>query len=191
MPERNATETSAMVELIRTSQRILVAGSSGSGKSALAAALAAHLDRPYVELDSLFHGAGWIPRKTFVDDVDHFTSRASWITEWQYTDVRELLVDRADLMLSLEFRKPLVMRRLISRTLRRRILHQELWNGNQEPPLHTIFSDRDHIIRWGWRTQAAAPSRVTAAIERAPGLIVARFVHPRQLTAVLETLRTQ
>jgi hypothetical protein len=36
--------------------------------------------------------------------------------------------------------------------VRRRIRRIELWNGNHEPPLRTIFTDRDHIIRWSWRT---------------------------------------
>ncbi|HKN98757.1 MAG TPA: AAA family ATPase, partial [Pseudonocardiaceae bacterium] len=37
-----------------------------------------------------------------------------------------------------------------------RLRRQELWNGNLEPPLWTIFTDRDHIIRWSWRTWRTA-----------------------------------
>ena len=41
--------------------RVSVVGNSGSGKSTLAAALAAHLDAPWIELDSIYHQPGWNP----------------------------------------------------------------------------------------------------------------------------------
>ena len=41
--------------------RVSVVGNSGSGKSTLAAALAAHLDVPWIELDSIYHQPGWNP----------------------------------------------------------------------------------------------------------------------------------
>lgn len=39
-------------------RRILVAGTSGSGKNTLAAALASATGLPYIELDALRHGPG-------------------------------------------------------------------------------------------------------------------------------------
>jgi adenylate kinase family enzyme len=39
--------------------RILVKGSSGAGKTTLAAALAEHLGIPHIELDALHHGPNW------------------------------------------------------------------------------------------------------------------------------------
>jgi hypothetical protein len=44
------------------------------------------------------------------------------------------------------------MRQVIRRTVRRRLSRQVLWNGNREPPLWTLLTDRDHIVRWAWRT---------------------------------------
>jgi len=38
--------------------RVSVVGNSGSGKSTLAATLAAHLDAPWIELDSIYHQPG-------------------------------------------------------------------------------------------------------------------------------------
>ena len=61
--------------------RILVAGSSGSGKTTLAALAGRALGVPHVEIDALFHGPGWTPRTTFVEDVQRFARTPSWVTE--------------------------------------------------------------------------------------------------------------
>ena len=142
--------------------RVLVAGSSGSGKSTLARHLAAALELRYVELDALHHGTNWTPRPEFLHEVTRFAAGQRWVTEWQYRAVRDLLAERADLLISLDLPRRLVMRRVVRRTLSRRLRHVELWNGNVEPPLRTILSDRDHIIRWAWRTHNDHAPRVTS-----------------------------
>lgn len=48
-------------------QRVLVTGTSGSGKSTVARRVAAALGVPYTELDSLFHG----PSTRALRDLDH------------------------------------------------------------------------------------------------------------------------
>src|SRR5689334_20550443 len=45
--------------LPRTTQRILVTGASGAGKTTLRQTISDVLDLPTVELDSLHHGPGW------------------------------------------------------------------------------------------------------------------------------------
>jgi adenylate kinase family enzyme len=131
---------------------VLVAGTSGSGKSTLARRLAGLLDAPYHELDGLYHGPSWTPRSSFVDEVDAFSAEPAWVTEWQYSAVRPMLVERADLLVYLLFSRTLVMRRMVVRTVRRRLRREVLWNGNTEPPFRTFFHDREHIVRWAWST---------------------------------------
>jgi len=135
-----------------TTRRILVTGASGAGKSTLRETISTTLHLPTVEIDSLHHGPLWTPRPSFVADVDDFTSGPSWVIEWQYSQVRALLLDRADILVWLDHSRWTVTHRVVRRTLRRRIQRIELWNGNREPPLRTIFTDSDHIIRWSWRT---------------------------------------
>ena len=53
-------------------RRITIAGSSGSGKSTFAQRLAGRFELAYVELDSLFHGAGWQARDEFVSDAQRY-----------------------------------------------------------------------------------------------------------------------
>ncbi len=47
-----------------TLRRIVVIGTTGAGKSTLAASLAARLALPQVELDALHWGPQWTPRGT-------------------------------------------------------------------------------------------------------------------------------
>ena len=137
-----------------TTRRILVTGASGSGKSTLRETISEALHLPSVEIDSLHHGPQWTQRPTFAADVDRFTSGPAWVVEWQYSEVKPLLLDRADALVWLDHGRWTVTQRVVRRTLRRRLRRTELWNGNYEPPLRTIFTDPDHIIRWSCGTTA-------------------------------------
>lgn len=162
----------AVDALPRRPQRILVAGTSGSGKTTLAARIGGQLGVRHVEIDALFHGPGWTPREEFVAEVDEFSAGPSWVTEWQYSAVRERLAERADLLVWLDLSRVTVMRRVVQRTVRRRLHRQELWNGNLEPPLRTVFSDRDHIVRWAWSTHHKSAQRIADLQQQRPDLII-------------------
>ena len=168
-------------------RRILVAGTSGSGKTTTAQRLAQRLGIPHTEIDALFHGPGWVPRESFEADVDAFSSEPAWVTEWQYNSVRPMLAERADTMVWLHFSRAKVMARLVRRTLRRRLRRIVLWNDNLEPPLWTFFSDRDHVIRWGWRTHNERERQVPAAVA-AHDLTLIEVRNQRQLDRWIASL---
>lgn len=137
------------------------------------AAISGLLEVPTLELDSLYHGSGWTVRPTFVSDVDRFTSAPAWALEWQYSAVKPLLLNRSDVLVWLDHSRWTVMRRVVRRTLRRRIFKQELWNGNHEPPLRTFFTDPEHIIRWSWSThQRRSEQALTVAANRDRPVVV-------------------
>jgi len=156
-------------------QRVLVAGTSGAGKTSLAARLGAAWNLPHVEIDALCHGPGWTPRDCFVAEVEAFSARRRWVTEWQYHTVRTLLAERADLLVWLDLPRATVMRQVIAWTVRRRLRRQMLWNGNIEPPLRTIFTDGELIIRWAWATHAKTSERIAALHEQCPALTIVRL----------------
>ena len=164
-------------------RRIVVAGTSGSGKTTLAARIGEELGVPHIEIDGLHHGPNWTPRPSFLQDVEAFTSQSSWVTEWQYSAVRPLLVGRADLMVWLDLPRSTVMRQVTRRTLERRLRREVLWNGNIEPPLHTILRDRDHIVRWAWRTHGLYRERVLGAFATRPDLPVVRLTNRGEVDA--------
>lgn len=156
-------------------RRVLVAGTSGSGKTTVAGRIAVILDAPHVEIDSLFHGPSWTRRPEFEDDVHRFSAGPTWVTEWQYSLVRAHLADRADLLVWLDLPTLTVMRQVIRRTVVRRLRRQELWNGNIEPPLWTVVTDPEHIVRWAWRTRHQTATRVADLLGRRPDLPVVRL----------------
>ncbi len=158
-------------------RRVVVAGSSGSGKTTLARRIAAVLGIPHVEIDALYHGPDWTPRPSFATDVVELVAQPGWVTEWQYDQVRALLAAAADLMVWLDLSRPRVMWQVTRRTVRRRRRGELLWNGNVEPPLWTFFTDREHIVRWAWRTYPATAARVLAVLDQRPDLPVVRLAN--------------
>jgi adenylate kinase family enzyme len=128
-------------------RRVLVAGSSGAGKTTLAAALGARWGIPHHELDALHHGPDWVPRPQFAADVAAFAASAEWVAEWQYDAVRPLLLARATLVVWLDLSRPRVYAQVLRRTVRRRVRRTVLWNGNVEPPLWTVLTDPEHVLR--------------------------------------------
>ncbi|WP_028644161.1 ATPase AAA [Nocardioides sp. URHA0020] len=156
-------------------RRILVAGVSGSGKTTLAARIGDVLGLRHTEIDALFHGTGWTPRPEFEADVEAFTSAESWVTEWQYSPVRRLLAERADTLVWLDLPYPVVLGRVVRRTLRRRLRRERLWNGNVEPPLHTFLTDPEHVVRWSISTRNLNRERIPALAAAHPHLVVVRL----------------
>ena len=96
------------------------------------------------------------------------------MTEWQYSQVRELLAERAELVVWLDLSRGRVREQVVRRTLRRRLRREALWHGNVEPPLWTILTDPEHIVRWAWSTHGLGASRIGALHEQRPGLDVVR-----------------
>jgi adenylate kinase family enzyme len=154
-------------------RRVLVAGCSGAGKSTVAAALAERLGVPCHELDALRHGPGWVPRAEFAADVAGFAATECWVTEFQGAAVRPLLLSRADLVVWLDLPRRRVFAQLLRRTLHRRVRRVELWNGNVEPPLWTVFTDPEHVLRWAWTAYGRERRRMLGllTVPRSPPVV--------------------
>jgi len=160
-------------------RRVVVAGTSAAGKTTLAVRIGELLAIPHVEIDALFHGPAWTPRETFAAEVEAFSAEPNWVTEWQYSTVRALLAARADLLVWLDVSRAAVMRRVVRRTVRRRLRRQVLWNDNIEPPLWTVFTDPEHIVRWAWSTHHKTAQRVVAVHQQRPDLVIVRLAGQR------------
>lgn len=163
---------------------MLIAGLTGSGKTTLARRIAADWGLPHTELDSLFHGPNWTPRASFLEDVRALSTQSHWVTEWQYTSrgVGTFLVPRAQLAIWLDYPYRIVRWRLIRRTIVRRLLRIELWNGNREHGLTRLFSrdPEENILHWQRLTRNKWAERMPGYIAQFPHLTVVRLRHPRE-----------
>ncbi len=129
-------------------QRIAIVGSTGSGKTTLAEAIAQRLGLPHVEIDALHWDPGW--RET---DIVIFRKRLSealtgpaWVVDGNYAKVRDIIWPRADTLIWLELPLAVVLWRLFWRTLRRVVTREELWNGNKETFRGAFFSQDSLLV---------------------------------------------
>jgi adenylate kinase family enzyme len=148
-------------------RRVSVVGSSGSGKSTVAAALARAMGAPWLELDSVFHQADWtpLPEEEFRRRVLAVVAGESWVIDGGYSVVRDLVWARADTVVWLDLPKRTVMRRIVWRTLRRVAGRAELWNGNRERWRNLFTWDpQESIISWAWHKHAQHRERYAEAM---------------------------
>lgn len=134
-------------------RRIVVVGTTGSGKTTMAGRLSARLGIPHTELDALNWGPAWQmrPPEEFRAAVEQATRGETWVVDGNYSRAREIIWPRADTVIWLDYPLPLILWRLWWRTLRRGILRQELWSGNRER-LRTHFFTRDSLFLWALQT---------------------------------------
>ncbi len=134
-------------------KRIVVVGSTGSGKTTAARQLAERLAVPHIELDALNWGANWTPcpEDLFRRRVRKALMADEWIVDGNYHVVRDIVWKRADTLVWLDYSLLVIMRQLLLRTLRRTVRQEELWNGNRER-FRDQFLSRDSLFLWALRS---------------------------------------
>lgn len=145
----------------------MVVGVSGSGKTTVARRISVRTGLPHIELDALFHGPGWVPRPTFVADVERAIEADAWVVDGNYSDVREQVWARADTVVWLDLPRWLSQWQVITRTAWRATRGTHLWNGNRERWRN--IADADHPIRWSWRKHPSYRDRYGSRFEAATG----------------------
>lgn len=142
-------------------RRVVVVGATCSGKSTLAASLAERLDVPFVELDALFWRPGWEESDdaTFSAKVVEATAGDGWAVAGGYRRFSErLLWPRAETMVWLDFRLPLVLRRVLARSWRRWRDNELLWGTNHERFWAQLYH-RDSLLYFATKTHRASSRR--------------------------------
>ena len=164
-------------------RRIVVIGTSGAGKSTLAGRLAGRLGLVHLELDAFAHGPGWtsVPEETFQRMLRERMAGDGWVCDGNYFHRTEWLWRQADTVIWLDLPLWRVLPRLVSRSLRRIVTRQELWNGNREG--WSALLGRDSLLGWAvasrQRHTAELPERL-AALER-EGVAIVRLRSPREV----------
>lgn len=130
-------------------RRVAVVGTSCSGTTIFATALAARLQVPHVELDALHWCGDWTPApyEAFRQAVATATSADRWVSDGNYGVVRDLVWGRATAVIWLDYPFATVLRRALYRTTRRVLLREQLYSGNRET-FRRAFLSGDSILWW-------------------------------------------
>ena len=156
MKTRDKTPTNTLKRPVPDSpmrmQRIVIVGTTGSGKTTLARQISQRLVIPHVELDALHWDTNWTPAPlpVFQERTTQALNGDAWIVDGNYSKVRNILWSRADTIVWLDYSLWVIMRQLLWRTFRRVLTREELWHGNRES-IGILFS-RDSILLWALRT---------------------------------------
>jgi adenylate kinase family enzyme len=126
-----------------------VIGTSCVRKTSFARSLARVLSVPHIELDALYWQPQWVPRlpDEFRQVVEKELSQDCWITDGNYSVVRDLTWSRATTVTWLNYAFPVVLWRALTRTVRRVLTQEELFSGNRESLRMALFS-RESILWW-------------------------------------------
>jgi len=147
--------------------RVVILGTTGSGKTTFSRKLAVRLDAPPVELDALHWGPDWTPRELseFRERVRRATEGTRWIVDGNYSAVRDIVWSRADTLVWLDYPLSRILWRLLRRTMHRVLSREELWNGNRER-LATAFFHRESLFFWAVKTHRRRRREYPAAFRQ-------------------------
>ena len=169
--------------------RLVVIGSTGSGKTTLARQISRSLSLQHVEMDALYWEENWQPasRPAFRGRVQAATTGEAWVVDGNYSHSRDIVWPRATHLVWLDYSLALVMGRVLRRTASRLLSQRELWNGNRES-LRSILS-RDSIILYAYTSHRRNRKRFSAlsASEEADHLKIYRFKRPEEASLWLQS----
>jgi adenylate kinase family enzyme len=133
-------------------RRVAVVGAVGSGKTTLAADIARRIGAPHIELDALRYQQGWVVEadEIFRGKVAAHVGTERWVIDGNYANVQDLIWIRAQLLVWVDFRLPVLLWRLLRRTFLRLLRREEFSNGNQEQ-LRRVFGSQSILI-WAIRS---------------------------------------
>jgi adenylate kinase family enzyme len=161
-------------------ERINVVGTSCSGKTTLARALARRLALPCIELDALFWGPGWtpVPEEVFRQRVATAVAGERWIVDGGYRPVRHLTWARVDTVVWLDYPMRTVLAQWASRTVARIRSREEFWpgTGNRESAWNALKPDG--LLWWILRTHRQRRRSLAAQLAERPDVRVIRLRSP-------------
>ena len=137
----------------RPGRRFIVVGTTGSGKTTVAAAISTRLGMPHIELDALFWKPNWgeTPDDELFRRVDEETNASTWVLDGNYSRTRPITWPKADTLVWLDYAFPRVFTQLLWRTIRRALTKEPMWGGCVENWRMAIFS-RESILLWCMQT---------------------------------------
>jgi adenylate kinase family enzyme len=166
-------------------KRIVLIGTSCSGKSHLGKILARKYQVPHIELDDLYWLPDWRerPDKEFISLVKDRVAQNEWVIDGNYSVVRDLVWPKATTIIWLNYSLHLVLIRAIKRSFLRAAKKERLFADNVETFKQSFFS-RDSIILWALKTHRSNKEQYSVLLksEWARNAEVKVFTKPSQVS---------
>ena len=169
-------------------ERILIYGVTGSGKTTLAAQLASLTGLPWHSVDDLTWEAGWVivPADEQRRLIAAICAGERWILDSAYSSWLDVVLDRVQLIVALDYPRWRSLWWLVRRTLRRNMDHRPICNGNTESFRQTF--SRNSIIVWHFKSFPRKRSRMRAWASDPSGPKMVRLTSPAMARSWLESL---
>ncbi len=130
-------------------QRIVIIGTSCSGKTTLAKTISSKLNIRHIELDEIHWKPNWKERETeeFKSLVVEEINEEKWIVDGNYSAIQEILWSRSTTIIWLNYSFTTVLYRAISRSFKRALTKEVIFAENIESFKRSFFS-KESIILW-------------------------------------------
>jgi adenylate kinase family enzyme len=167
-------------------QRILVIGSSGTGKSTLARVMGPKLGLPVIHLDQEYWQPGWVAPETadWQARVTRLAARDAWIMDGNYSGTFDIRVPRAQAILWLDLPRRIYFPRAVWRIAKS--------YGRERPDLAPGCPeqiDLSFLFKWVWTYPTRSRPRTLALRESLSGKIpFVVLTTPRRARAFVEGL---
>lgn len=137
-----------------TVKRIVIIGTSGSGKSVLGSKIAQALDIQCIDLDDLYWLPGWKERREeeFFQKIKRVISYQKWILTGNYSRASQYIWPQADMIIWLDLPLYLCLWRAFKRSVLQMLFRKKSCNGNYETI--TRFMGRHSILLWVWKSHS-------------------------------------
>lgn len=135
-------------------KKIIVIGTTGSGKTTLAKALAEKLNYPYIQLDLLFWKPNWESSsdEEFFERIEKEIDKPNWVLDGNYGRTNHITWKDVDTVVWINLPFWLTLYQNVSRSIKRAITSEELWpnTGNRESFKRML--SKDSIVLWLFKT---------------------------------------
>jgi adenylate kinase family enzyme len=171
-------------------RRVLIYGVTGSGKTTLAARLAAATGIAWHSVDDLTWEPGWVevPGEEQRRRIGQICEQPEWILDTAYGKWLDLPLAHALLIIALDYPRWFSLQRLIRRSVIRVVGRRAVCNGNRES-WRGLFA-RDSIIVWHVKSFHRKRQRIRQWSSDPTMPPVLRFTSSRETDVWLNGLRT-
>ena len=134
-------------------RRIVVVGTTGSGKSTYARKLAERMRLTYIQLDTFLWAPQWQqrPQDEYRALLREAMAKDGWVIDGNTSKNRDWVWGEADTVIWLNYSLWVTFPRLLVRTIRRAATHEEVFDGCVET-FRSQFLSTDSLLIWFFKT---------------------------------------